>query len=215
MDEHSGAVRGRIAAQSLAAFDAAFTANAAARAAFALGPSAEPGAGPLPAQASLADAVLAIAEHGSVAVDGGGVLSRESVDTLLFRAWLFGVLTLLEARARERIERDPEWRGVLSEGRLQKAREIKDERGRRGRAMSTVDALQFGDVAWLATRDESWYARFGIESRRQAKQLVRKLEGLRNGLAHGQDIVTHDWETIVAVARSVVTIRGEETTARG
>ncbi len=81
--------------------------------------------------------------------------------------------------------------------------------------MATVDALQFGDVAWLATRYDGWYALFGVDSRRQAKQLVRRLEVLRNGLAHGQDIVTHDWDTIVTVARSVVAIRREEVASGG
>jgi len=76
--------------------------------------------------------------------------------------------------------------------------------------MSTVDALQFGDVGWLALRYDGWCQYFGVESRKQAKKLVKQLESLRNSLAHGQDIVTHDWETIVAVARRVVAIKRSE-----
>jgi hypothetical protein len=207
-------VRRSLGLQSLAAFDSVF------RVEDLLGASASDGALPtadnatVPAGSSLADTVLALEQHGRVAVaDGAGTLARDTLDTLAFRAWLFGVLTFLEARARERLVHDREWRGVLSEARLRKAREIKDERARRGRAISTVDALQFGDVASLATRHDGWYALFGVESRRQAKQLVRRLEVLRNGLAHGQDIVSHDWETIVTVARSVIAIRLEESTA--
>jgi hypothetical protein len=132
----------------------------------------------------------------------------------VFRAWLFGILAFLEGRARQRIRRDPDWRDALSPGRLEKARALKDERGRRGRELTTVDALQFGDVGWLAARDEGWYAYFGVDSKRQAKRLVRQLEGLRNALAHGQRVVDHEWITVVAVARSVRGIvareRGEE-----
>jgi hypothetical protein len=161
--------------------------------------------------ASLADVVIAVAEHGRVAVIGGwGHLDRGRLDTLVFRSWLFGILTFLEARARERIRRDPDWRSAISPGRLEKARALKDERNRRGRAMATVDALQFGDLGWLATRYEGWYALFGVDSRRQAKRLVRQLEALRNALAHGQDVVTSEWETVVSVATSVKIITTAE-----
>ena len=216
VSSHAGAVRRPAGFQSLAAFDAVFRVEHVTGA--PAGPSAAPRtAGPaLPPDTPLPETVLALAEQGSVAVaHRAGTLTRDTVDTLAFRAWLFGVLTFLEAQARERLADDREWRTTLSEARLQKAREVKEERARRGRAISTVDALQFGDVAWLATRTEGWYALFGVESRRQAKQLVRRLETLRNGLAHGQDIVTHDWDTIVTVARSVVAIRHAESVGGG
>lgn len=41
---------------------------------------------------------------------------------------------------------------------------------------------------------------FGFESTRQAKRAVKDLESLRNNLAHVQDILTHDWATIVTIA---------------
>ena len=212
---HTGAVRHNAGFESLAAFDAVFRVEHLIEAAARSGATLPSNGPELPAGTPFSEAMLALAEHGSVGVaDRAGTLARDSVDTLALRAWLFGVLTFLEARARERLAQDREWRGTLSDARLEKAREIKDERTRRGRAMSTVDALQFGDVAWLATRYQGWYALFGVESRRQAKQLVRRLEVLRNGLAHGQDIVTHDWDTIVIVARSVAVIRRAEAAGR-
>jgi hypothetical protein len=192
---------------SVAAFDAVFTAERLAHpwaAEGALEPSIDPGAGG-------ADSVLAIAEHGRVYLRGGaGLLHRPGLDTLLFRAWLFGILTFLETTARERIRRDPEWREAISPGRLAKARSIKDERARRGREIGTVDALQFGDLGWIATEYAGWYDVFGVESKRQAKRLVRRLETLRNSLAHGQPIVAHDWDTIVVVARAVRAIADAE-----
>ncbi len=161
--------------------------------------------------ARMADAVIAVAEHGRVRMVGlGDHLDRGRLDTLVFRAWLFGIITFLEARARERIRHDPGWRDAISPGRLEKARALKDERSRRGHALATVDALQFGDVGWLATRYAGWYVFFGVDSKRQAKRLVRQLETLRNALAHGQDVVTSEWDTVVSVARSVKTITSAE-----
>jgi hypothetical protein len=98
---------------------------------------------------------------------------------------------------------------------LAKARGVKEERARRGREIGTVDALQFGDLGWIATAYDGWYALFGVESKRQAKQLVRRLESLRNNLAHGQSIVAHDWDTVVVVARAVRAIADAETVAGG
>ncbi len=165
----------------------------------------------LPTDAGMAEAVLAVAEHDRVVFQGRqGRLDRQCLNAMLFRSWLFGVLTFLEIRSRDLIRQDPEWREVISQGRLEKAREIKDERARRGRMIETVDALQFGDVGWLAVRYDGWYEYFGVESKKQAKTLVKQLESLRNALAHSQDIVAHDWETVVAVARSVVAIKQAE-----
>ena len=204
-------VRRRAGFESLAAFDAVFRVEHLVDAAGGSGATRPSGGSALPEGTPFSETVLALAEHGSVPVaDRAGTVTRDTIDTLAFRAWLFGVLTFLETRARARIAEDTEWRTTLSEARLDKAREIRDERARRGRAVSTVDALQFGDVAWLAARYEGWYALFGVDSRRQARQLVRRLEVLRNGLAHGQEIVTHDWDTIVTVARSVAAIRRAE-----
>lgn len=162
----------------------------------------------------MAEAVLALAEHDRVRILKHEVfLDRQSLDTMLFRSWLFGILTFLESRMRELIRSDPDWRTQISEGRLGKARELKEERARRGRLMETVDALQFGDLGWLAVRYDDWYQYFGVESKRQAKQLVKKLEVLRNALAHSGDILAHDWDTVVAVARSVIAIKQAESEA--
>ena len=199
--------------ESLTQFDTVFRAMQLVRAAPGGKPAGSAGsdADTVGVDAGFAECVLAIDEHGRVALKGlGGMLDRAALDTLLFRAWLFGVLTFLEAGARERIRRDPHWRTAISQGRLDKARALKEERARRGREIATVDALQFGDLGWLAVRYDGWYEFFGVESKRQAKQLVKRLEVLRNGLAHGQAIVDDDWDTIVAVARSVVAIKGAE-----
>ena len=110
-------------------------------------------------------------------------------------------------------QQDLRQRAGRLKGRLEKAREIRDERARRGRMIETLDALQFGDLGWLAVRYDGWYEYFGVESKKQAKKLVKQLESLRNALAHSQDIVAHDWETVVAVARSVVAIKQAESAA--
>ena len=190
----------------LTTFDAVFQAEHVASIVVKKGPSSV-----LPAGACLAEAVLAVDEHGCVELEGDARrVDRRCLESMVFRAWLFGVLGFLESRAREMISQDPDWRAVISESRLEKARTLKDERARRGRVMGTVDALQFGDVGALAVRYDGWYGFFDVESKRQAKKLAKQLETLRNVLAHGQDIGQQDWDTVVAVARSVLAIKEAE-----
>ena len=201
--------------ESITAFDSAFRAEALVRLTrddlTALAKGAGEAGPELPIDAGMAEAVLAVADKEQVRVEGRqGRLDRQSLNAMLFRSWLFGILTFLEVRSRDLIRQDPDWREVISQGCLEKAREIKDERARRGRAIETVDALQFGDVGWLAVRYDGWYEYFGVESKKQAKRLVKQMESLRNALAHSQDIEAHDWETVVAVARSVIAIKQAE-----
>ena len=193
----------------LTAFDAVFQAEHVASIVVGEQPSSV-----LPAHAGLAEAVLAVDEHRCVELEGDARrVNRRCLESMVFRSWLFGVLSFLERRARDLISQDPDWRGLISEARLEKARALKDERARRGRVMGTVDALQFGDVGALAMRYDGWYEYFDVGSRRQAKKLAKQLETLRNVLAHGQDIGTHDWDTVVAVARSVLAIKEIESEA--
>jgi hypothetical protein len=41
----------------------------------------------------------------------------------------------------------------------------------------------------------------GFESKRTAEKVSKDFESLRNNLAHAQDIITNNWETIVVISR--------------
>ena len=53
----------------------------------------------------------------------------------------------------------------------------------------------------MLIRDDALLAELGFYSRSAAKQVIKELESLRNNLAHGQDIVTHDWPQIARMTR--------------
>jgi hypothetical protein len=113
--------------------------------------------------------------------------------------WLFGIVTLIEMRCSELIERHcpgDSWQTFLSETRLQKARALLDER-RRNQTPALVDCLQFSDKGQIIARNEDIRSHTVFGSRRQAEQAVKQLEQLRNNLAHAQDFVTADWPTVV------------------
>ena len=122
------------------------------------------------------------------------------------RMWLFGMITILEMHFLRAIgERFPDgsWVEEISEGRLEKARSLLEERRQRGQHPALLDCLQLSDKAHILLRDAEARNDFGFESRKAGRRAIKTLESLRNNLAHTQDIVTHDWAAITLIARRV------------
>ena len=58
-----------------------------------------------------------------------------------------------------------------------------------------LDCLQFADKAQIVARHERLRQFTRFDSRRQIEEAGKRLEKLRNDLAHSQDIVANDWDT--------------------
>jgi len=132
-----------------------------------------------------------------------GVVTPDDLQKPAGRMWLFGMVTIIELRYTHLIEEhcpDGSWREFLSEGRVKKAEEFMAERQRRNRPASLLDCLQLSDKGQIVARNEKIRNRTIFASRRQAEDGIRMLEGLRNNLAHAQDIVSTDWEAIVQLS---------------
>ena len=117
--------------------------------------------------------------------------------------WLFGFVTMIEMALVQLIhERFPKgrWEEHVSAGRLQKARDIQQERQRRNLYCDLIDCLQLPDKAQILVEDPVALERLGMESKRAAKRVIKELESLRNHLAHAQDIVKHDWPQIARLS---------------
>jgi hypothetical protein len=123
--------------------------------------------------------------------------------------WLFGLITLIEMHFLTLIEQhfeDDSWQGYLSNSRLEKARALQVERTRRKQDPRLLDCLQFSDKAQIVVRDEILRKQVGFASRRRGVEAIKSLEKLRNNLAHAQDIISFDWETIVALAENLESV---------
>jgi hypothetical protein len=165
------------------------------------------GAPVLPEFAPLSSAVraLAAAPRAFVTAFGrvAGVVTRADMGKAPVRMWLFGMVTLIELRYSRLIEQlcpDESWRRYLSEGRLKKAEELLAERRRRRQELTLIDCLQLADKGQIIARDEGIRARTVFRSRSKAEEGIKMLEGLRNDLAHAQDLVACDWDAIVLLA---------------
>jgi hypothetical protein len=136
----------------------------------------------------------------------GGMITRADLQDPPVRMWLFGLVTAIELRFHDLIEEHlPEdaWARYLSSERTEKARLLLEERSRREQHPTLLDCLQFADKGQIIARDETLRKRAGFQSRRRADYAVKLFEGLRNNLAHSQDIVASDWDTIATIAANL------------
>jgi hypothetical protein len=142
----------------------------------------------------------------SVLGNVGGIVTRADLQKPPVRMWLFGIVTLIEMRCSELIERHCQadgWKQYLSEARLEKAQALLAERSRRDQTLRLLDCLQFSDKGQIIARNEEIRKLTIFPSRRQAEEAIKRLEQLRNNLAHAQDILTTDWGTIVELCEFI------------
>ncbi len=160
--------------------------------------------------ASLTDVVLGLVNTPRlfVRVLGavGGIVTMSDLQKPPVRMWVFGMITLMEMRATRVIEfkcPDESWKQYLSEGRLQKAEALLEERRRRNQSLALIDCLQISDKGQIIARNADIRRMTRMQSRRQAEDAIKMLESLRNNLAHSQDIISCDWETIVGLCKDM------------
>jgi len=136
----------------------------------------------------------------------GGIITRADLQKAPVRMWLFGLVTLLEetfSRLLKEHYPDGSWQSELSASRLEKAVILHTERRRRNENLDLIDCLQFSDKGHILFKNEQIRSQLGLESRSRAKELIRSLERLRNHLAHSQDIVTENLDTIIRLATAL------------
>jgi hypothetical protein len=163
-------------------------------------------------EASLSQAIRRLPGHDRLFVNVlgkvGGIITWTDLHKPPVRMWLFGMVTLIEmafTRMIDSLYPDDSWTGIISEGRLRKARSLLAERQRRGESgtLRLVDCLQLSDKGQVLVRDEDARRILEFESRKEGERAVRRLSSLRDSLAHSQDIVTEGWDFIVRIAERV------------
>ncbi|MDY0167396.1 MAG: hypothetical protein RBS80_12680 [Thermoguttaceae bacterium] len=130
----------------------------------------------------------------------GGILTRTDLQKPPARMWLFGVITIVEIGLTRLIQdrfADGAWQSFLSEARLDKAKALLAERKRRNQEPALLDCLQLSDKGQIVLRNEDLWKTAGFRSRNKGEESMKQIEALRNNLAHSQDIIVHDWQTIV------------------
>jgi len=161
----------------------------------------------LASEVPLSEVIVALGAHRRIFVTAfgeiGGIITRADIQKAPVRMWLFGLITLVEETFSKLLKEhfpDDSWTTQLSSARLEKARALHAERQRRNEHLDLADCLQFSDKGHVLFKNEDIRTYLGFSSRVQAKDMMKRLEKLRNNLAHSQDIVSDNLDTIVQLA---------------
>jgi hypothetical protein len=164
----------------------------------------------LPDSAGLPTVVEALSQspRAFVTVFGriGGIVTRSDLQKPPVRMWLFGMVAIIEMGFTRVIQEhypDDRWTEKVSEARVEKAGMLLAERRRRNQDLDLLDCLQFSDKGQIVLRNAELRERLGFVSRRRGEETVKSLEALRNNLAHSQDIIACDWDTIVGLSENL------------
>ncbi|MEH7250761.1 hypothetical protein V7111_01330, partial [Neobacillus niacini] len=119
------------------------------------------------------------------------------------RMLLFGVISLLEMhlyRIINRYFRDETWKKHLSVKRIYLAEELFLQRKARNEAIQLSDCLQLCDKRDIVLGEQPLCELLGIVSKSKGKDFFKKLETLRNNLAHSQDLNTlNSWNEMFSL----------------
>jgi len=133
----------------------------------------------------------------------GGIVTRGDQQKAPVRMWLFGLITLLEMQmlrvVKLRYPRD-NWQALLNQERLSEARCMFQKLRAGNQELGLADCLQFCDKRDIILTTDDLWPRFEFASKGSGERLLRKLEKLRNELAHAQDILEGRWPELLDLA---------------
>lgn len=134
----------------------------------------------------------------------GAYISRREIQKPPVRMWLFGLITILEMYIVQKIKTtfpNETYKQHLSQGRLEKAQALMEERRRRNQSVDLLDCLQLSDKGQILIKDPAVRQDIGIQSINEGQKALKELESLRNNLAHSQDIIHSNWNAIVIFSK--------------
>jgi len=137
-----------------------------------------------------------------------GIVMRGDLQKAPVRMWFFGVLSLFEMQLLRIIRvafPNEDWKKLLNKNRLAAAEILLKDRKSRNEQIDLADCLQFSDKREIIISDVQLREALGLESKTKGKDLLGKLERLRNDLAHSQDFISGRWPELVELIK-----RGEQ-----
>ena len=135
-----------------------------------------------------------------------GIIMRADIEKAPVRMWYFGVLSLLEMQFLRIIRilyPNNEWVSLLNEKRLEKAERLLSARKSRNEQIDLADCLQLSDKHRIVIKNNELRKALGLGSFPEANGFLKKIEGLRNDLAHSQDFVSGRWPELVELTTKI------------
>lgn len=130
-----------------------------------------------------------------------GIVTRGDLQKSPFRMLSFGLISLVEMNLLKIIRiyyPADSWKCFLTENRVTKADQLLTERKKRNEAVDLADCLQFCDKRTILLNNPEIIKKLGYENTDELKTLLEKIEGLRDRLAHSQDIIAgSSWTEVI------------------
>lgn len=139
-----------------------------------------------------------------------GLVTRGDLQRAPVRMLLFELIILLEMQMLRLIRLhypDEAWKGFIKADRISRAKRLFEARCKRNEEVDITDCLQFCDKRDIVLKDESLTKILGFESLAEGEKVLDDLEGLRNRLAHGVDIIEgSSWDEVVDLSKKAESI---------
>jgi len=135
-----------------------------------------------------------------------GIVTRGDLQKAPMRMWLFGLISLLEMQLLRRIREvypKDEWTVYLKEKRLEAAKKVLKDKRDANDYVDLAECLQIGDKKEIFRQSPSLFPIVTIGSKTDWDKFMRKVERLRNKLAHSNGIPSKSWPDNASLVESI------------
>lgn len=130
-----------------------------------------------------------------------GIITKADINKPPVRIYLFGMISLFEMHLNSWINHfypDNTWEHEISDNRVKTARDIYEKRKGNNQDLSLLECLQFCDKRDLLKKSDDFIKEFDI-SKKRFDTFVKRVEKMRNELAHSQNSIISNIEWSVFV----------------
>ena len=129
------------------------------------------------------------------------IVTRYDLQKAPVRMLIFGFISILEMhllRIIKGIYPADSWQRLLNNNRIRLAKKLYSERKARNEELDLVDYIQLADKRDLLLENMAVLKKVGFKSKKPFKMFFKKVEVLRNKLAHSQELVKgSSWPDII------------------
>jgi hypothetical protein len=139
-----------------------------------------------------------------------GIVTLSDLNKPPNRIYVFGIISLLEMHLTYWINKcfpDEQWLRMISENRLEMARQLFEEKSAKNQELDLVNCLQFSDKKMIVAKSSALRSKLSIGNRKSVLDKLKHAEAVRNNIAHSQNDIASEisWETIFKTVEWVET----------
>jgi hypothetical protein len=135
-----------------------------------------------------------------------GIVTRADLYKPAVRIWLYGLISILEIHMLELIQKTfsvDEWKKCLSAERQQKMSNIYEDRRKHNEEIEEIYCTEFCDKRTIIEKSEVAIKATGFKLRAEFSKNLKKIEVMRNEIAHSCKVSKTQWEIVSELCRKI------------